>query len=792
MKIKIIHKLIFGFVAVILALGIIAYLALTSSQRMLKEQIGNSSKALAIQTMVEIDVNIHDRIENIRTISLMPFLTEPIVQSNNIFEQRSNAGAYIDNKDRQWTTGEDASIQTFKDDLVNAPVSDRLREIMKYFEGEYGYPVFVEIFATNKFGANVAQSGLTSDYKQSDESWWQEARTNGLYVSDVSYDKSAEAYALSFGIRVNDIDHGFLGVIKVVLNIEEVIRQAERTELLAEFDSMRVRLIDQKGHTIYARNSQILEDRFPPHKMAWLTSRSGIVDDGEGLYSFAQSQGYHNYKGLGWILIIENKAKDIFAPVTKLGVDIALISLALIALSILVGVAISTSISRPISALRDAAAAIGRGDLNIELPPPANDEIGELAQAFNNMAMDLKKTTTSINNLNQEIFMRQQAQEQLLQLKQAMDRTLYVDFMDSQGKITYVNRRFCDVSGYTREELVGRDHRLILSKDQSEESVRDLWRTIKKGRVWQGEIGNKKKNGEAYWVQAAIVPVLDSQNNPTHYIGFHYDITDLKRIQKIEKEHESLKQALKAMEKILGIVGHELRTPLAAMRVTTELLLTETASEKIDNNMFLRSINGEAIRLAEIVNNLLEAARINSGKVNWNWSTVDLQFVCEAALEVIRPLVDPDRINLDYQIDPPQLTMRGDTEALQRLLINLVSNSAKHTSEGSIRITVRQRTENGDPWIELKVADTGEGIPDDIIDKLGKAFVLNAGCVGSDYVKGTGLGLAICSGIVAAHGGSVHVESVVGQGASLSVRMPAELNRPVEVSDSIEIGMTKG
>ena len=492
---------------------------------------------------------------------------------------------------------------------------------------------------------------------------------------------------------------------------------------------------------------------------------------------------------MGWTLVIENKAKDIFAPVTKLGVDIALIFLALIALSILVGFAISTSISRSISALRDAATAIGRGDLNINLAPTSNDEISELAQVFNKMAMDLKKTTTSINNLNQEMFMRQQAQEQLLQLKQAMDRTLYVDFMNTQGEFTYVNRKFCEVSGYTREELLGQDHRLILSEDQSEETVRDLWQTIEKSRIWQGEIGNKKKNGEAYWVQAAIVPVLDSRNRPTHYIGFHYDITDLKRIQEIEKEHESLKQALKAMEKILGIVGHELWTPLAALRVTSELLLTETASERIDNAMFLRSINGEAIRMAEIVNNLLEAARINSGKANWNWAKVNLPFVCEAALEVIRPLVDPDVITLDYDIDPPQLTLQGDTEALQRLLINLVSNSAKHTAEGSIRVTVREQYDKGERWVEFKVTDTGEGIPNNIIDKLGKAFVLNAGCVGSDYVKGTGLGLAICTGIVAAHGGSVHVESVVRHGSSFSIRMPAELNGPVESNETIEIGM---
>ena len=268
MNSKIIHKLIFGFMAVTLAVGLIAYLALTSSQQMLKEQIGDSSKALAIRTMAEIDVKIHDHIETMRTISLMPFLSESIAQSNHAFEQRSDAEVYIDKKDSQWTTREDDSIQAFKDELVDAPASDHLREIMKYFKSDYGYPVFVELFATNKFGANVAQSGLTSDYKQSDESWWQEAKTNGLYISDVSYDKSTESYSISIGTRIMNTDHGFLGIIKVVLNIEDAIRQVERTESLAKFNSMSVSLIDQGGHIIYAPGSRILEDRYPPHKMA--------------------------------------------------------------------------------------------------------------------------------------------------------------------------------------------------------------------------------------------------------------------------------------------------------------------------------------------------------------------------------------------------------------------------------------------------------------------------------------------------------------------------------------------
>ncbi len=260
-----------------------------------------------------------------------------------------------------------------------------------------------------------------------------------------------------------------------------------------------------------------------------------------------------------------------------------------------------------------------------------------------------------------------------------------------------------------------------------------------------------------------------------------------KRAEEAERERQSLQDAVRAMEQVLAVVGHELRTPLAALRATSEFLLTEDAKQTAEWDVFLKIIHDETIRMAEMINNLLEVARLNSGLAQWNWFTVKLTEACDGALMVVRPLIDHGQVELMYEVDPPDLTMNGDPDAIQRLLINLISNSAKHTSKGSIRITAREVTKPDGRWAELQVHDTGRGIPEKVLKNLGQAFVLNSGVVGSDYVKGTGLGLAICKGIAAAHGGSITVVSEPGQGCVFTALLRADLSEPAKVDASINL-----
>lgn len=264
-----------------------------------------------------------------------------------------------------------------------------------------------------------------------------------------------------------------------------------------------------------------------------------------------------------------------------------------------------------------------------------------------------------------------------------------------------------------------------------------------------------------------------------------------KKAQIAAREQRQLRDVVKEMEKMLAIVGHELRTPLAALRATVEFLLTPEARETAEWDMFLESIRTEITRMAELVNNLLEAARLNSGRSTWHWSAINVRRACDEALNVIRPLVPHDRVELRLDVPDECLMMYGDTDAIRRLILNLVSNSAKFTVEGHIAVRARGLVEGGVPWIELTVADTGRGISESMLSKLGRAFVLSSGALGSDYVKGTGLGLAICKAIVAVHGGHLCVSSQPGAGSTFTVRLRADLAGPMPLDEDAAITSEK-
>lgn len=254
----------------------------------------------------------------------------------------------------------------------------------------------------------------------------------------------------------------------------------------------------------------------------------------------------------------------------------------------------------------------------------------------------------------------------------------------------------------------------------------------------------------------------------------------IRRMHRVEEERDELTQAVDAMEQVMGVVGHELRTPLAAVRASAELVLTNFTKPEDESHIFIQTIHDEIIRMAEMVNNLLEAARLNNGSARWNWGEVKINTACEEALSIIRPLLDQSRIDLSLKVTPPDLTMLGDAEAVRRLLVNFVSNSAKHTSNGSIIIEADATTTDGRHWIRLRIRDTGEGISENIREKLGRAFVLSNGVIGSDYVKGAGLGLSICRAIVGVHGGSINVHSEPVKGSEFTILLRADLCGPIQ------------
>lgn len=359
---------------------------------------------------------------------------------------------------------------------------------------------------------------------------------------------------------------------------------------------------------------------------------------------------------------------------------------------------------------------------------------------------------------------------------------------DRDGKIEYVNPAFIRTTGYSVEETIGHTPRVLKSALHDAEFYRSLWKEITDGRVWHGELVNRRKDGSVYPEEMTITPVLDDAGRIVRFVAIKRDISARREREALERDRQSLRQAVVSMEQVLGVVGHELRTPLAGLRAISEFLLEDQASRTREADGFLRSMHTEVLRMSDTVNNLLEAARLNSGHATWNWNTFELREVCEAATASLQHLFT-ENVQVQCAVEPEDLSMQGDGDAVRRLITNLVNNAQKHTISGSIRVAITEEfNPNGHRYIRFAISDTGRGISPEVVARLGEAFALNAGIVGDHAVRGSGLGLAICRGIAAAHGGSISVESEMGLGTTITVRLRADLDGSAD--DEVRIEFT--
>jgi signal transduction histidine kinase len=261
-----------------------------------------------------------------------------------------------------------------------------------------------------------------------------------------------------------------------------------------------------------------------------------------------------------------------------------------------------------------------------------------------------------------------------------------------------------------------------------------------------------------------------------------------KRAEWIEQERRSLQLAVRGMDRMLASVAHDLRIPLASLRMTSELLMDEDeAVDEAQTTKFLTSIHNEVLRMTRMVDDILESARLESATAKWQWSVVKASQVCRDALEVVAPWVNDKPIEIGWECAEPDLKFHGDADAVRRLLVNLLSNAIKNTSCGRIDVNVTTKACDGELWIMFSVRDSGAGIPDEVAEQLGNAFALNTGVVDSLVLRGVGLGLAICKGIAAAHGGKISFITTPDHGSTFTARLRADLSSPMDFMAEAEL-----
>ncbi|MFA6921589.1 MAG: ATP-binding protein [Gallionella sp.] len=409
---------------------------------------------------------------------------------------------------------------------------------------------------------------------------------------------------------------------------------------------------------------------------------------------------------------------------------------------------------------------------------------------------------------------------ELRMFKEALDQHAIVSIADVSGNITYVNDKFCQISNYARDELIGHNHRMLKSCVHDANFFDDMWLTLSGGRTWHGEICNRKKDGELYWVETTIVPGLDDDGLPCQYISMRTEITGIKQAEaalvqsmanlemRAQERTDELKQAhnqLLQSDKMASIgqlaagVAHEINNPIgyvhsnlgslekyvqntfsmldlyeqAESSITDASLRAQlkTAREKLDIVFLkedLRALMDESkdgiTRVKTIVQSLKDFSHVDA---NDEWHYADLHQGLDSTLNIVNN-------EIKYKADVvKEYGNLPDVECLSsqinQVFMNLLVNAA-HAIEERGAITIRSGAQGDEVWVEI--VDTGKGIASEHMKKIFDPFFTT-----KPIGKGTGLGLSLSYGILQKHHGRIEVQSIVGRGTTFRVCLPIKQPR---------------
>jgi PAS domain S-box-containing protein len=356
-------------------------------------------------------------------------------------------------------------------------------------------------------------------------------------------------------------------------------------------------------------------------------------------------------------------------------------------------------------------------------------------------------------------------------LKTALDEHAIVAITDPQGKITYVNDKFCAISRYSREELLGQDHRIINSGHHPKAFIQDLWRTITSGKVWKGEIKNKAKDGTFYWVDTTIVPFLNEHRKPRQYVAIRADITERKAAEEkvyqlnVELEQRVMERTAE-LESFSYSISHDLRAPLRAIGGFARMIQEDHAAQlPAEAQQKLERIHANAMKMGQLVDGLLTFSRLNRQPLNKR--TVSPAKIANLVLDELQS----EKAGRNVQILTAELPVcQADPTLLQQVFVNLLSNALKYTRQRDPAIIeIGSRNENGCHTYFIK--DNGAGFEMEYAHKLFGVFqrLHNA-----DQFEGTGVGLAIVQRIIRRHGGRIWAEAEPNKGATFYFTLEGE------------------
>jgi len=449
-----------------------------------------------------------------------------------------------------------------------------------------------------------------------------------------------------------------------------------------------------------------------------------------------------------------------------------IIGLGLGILALALAVIVSRRITRPLLETINGVKDFQKTGVLPKLPINEKDEVGVLARSFHNMIISQK-------------LKDQEFEEQRF----AFDQHSIVAITDVKGTIIYANKLFESISGFSYEELIGANHRILNSGYHEKEFFINMYRTIAKGKVWHQEVCNKNKEGDIYWVDTTIVPFLDPQNKPISYIAIRTDITERKQTElELIESKKAADLAVIAKSTFLASMSHEIRTPMNGVIGMLGLLKNTDLDKEQLRRANLAEVSAQS--LLTLINDILDFSKVEAGKLELEILEFDLRSMLGEFAESISLLAHSKKLELILDvINIEQSMVKGDPGRIRQILNNFVSNAIKFTEKGEVVIKASTKIENNEIVFICSIVDTGIGIPEDKIEFLFDSFSQVDASTTRKY-GGTGLGLSIAKNLCELMNGGIEVTSQLGKGSCFKFNLKLGISKKsVQVLPAID--MTK-
>lgn len=375
--------------------------------------------------------------------------------------------------------------------------------------------------------------------------------------------------------------------------------------------------------------------------------------------------------------------------------------------------------------------------------------------------------------IGHDITRRKRDEDERIKLSTVVDQTpLSIIITNPEGDIEYVNPTFSKVTGYSHDEVMGKNPRILKSGKQDKEFYIKMWKTLTSGKIWSSEFQNRKKNGELYWEYVFITPIVNSSGELINYAAVREDITEKRHLlDELVNAKQKAEESDRLKTSFLANMSHEIRTPLNSILGFTGILEEADDLSKEERTEYQNIIRKSSDSLLQIINDIIDISSLETGQLKIFVSSFDVNKMVKMLYHEFRNRLNELNINtikLNALVVDGELMMNADQNRINQIFTNLLNNAVKFTTQGQIEFGI---VDVDDKYIYFKVEDTGIGIPNELHEAIFERFRQGELKNKRNY-GGNGLGLSIVRNLIELMNGKIWVDSQVEKGSVFRFYIP--------------------